>query len=180
MNLTLKVWRQKDRNSPGRFVTASEKRPGGHVFPRNARRGERGIDRARESLRVRLRLRKASAHVLARHQWRAPRRPPRHATCQLHMRHFKDGETITIEPWRARAFRRQGPYGRRAAFDRIIRLADLSPSTPAANPGRNAIPVPKEAAEASMDAAACIGCGACVAACKERLGDAFVAARSLT
>ena len=89
------------------------------------------------------------------------------ATCQLHMRNFKDGQTITIEPWRAKAF----PVVRdlitdRSAFDRIISAGGFISVNTGGAPDGNAVPVPKESAEKSMDAAACIGCGACVAVCK--------------
>ncbi len=100
------------------------------------------------------------------------------ATCQLHMRKFKDGETITIEPWRAKAF----PIVRdlvtdRSAFDRVIQAGGfVSVNTGAAQDG-NAIPVGKPDAERAMDAAACIGCGACVAACKNASAMLFVAAK---
>ena len=88
-------------------------------------------------------------------------------TCQLHMRVFKDGDTITVEPWRAKAIPDpEGPDGRphRVRPHRPGRRLHLG-RTPAAAPDANAIPVPKEKADRSMDAAACIGCGACVAAC---------------
>ena len=86
--------------------------------------------------------------------------------CQLHMRHFADGDTIVIEPWRSRAF----PVLRdlvvdRAALDRIIQAGGYISVNTGAAPDANAIPVAQEAAEKAMDAAACIGCGACVAAC---------------
>jgi succinate dehydrogenase / fumarate reductase iron-sulfur subunit len=99
-------------------------------------------------------------------------------TCQLHMRSFKDGDTITIEPWRATAF----PVLRdlvvdRSAFDRIIATGGfISVSTGNAQDA-NSLPVPKEAAELAMDAAACIGCGACVAACPNASAMLFVAAK---
>src|SRR5262249_9198694 len=101
------------------------------------------------------------------------------ATCQLHMRHFHDGETITIEPWRARAF----PIVRdlvtnRSAVDRIIQAGGFFSVTTGGTPDGNAIPVPKSIADSSMDAAACIGCGACVAACKNASAMLFVAAKT--
>jgi len=100
------------------------------------------------------------------------------ATCQLHMRKFSDGDQIVIEPWRAAAF----PIIKdlmvdRAAFDRIIQAGGFVSVNTGGTPDGNAIPVPKEAAEASMDAAACIGCGACVAACKNASAMLFVAAK---
>jgi succinate dehydrogenase / fumarate reductase iron-sulfur subunit len=100
------------------------------------------------------------------------------ATCQLHMRHFKDGETVTVEPWRAKAF----PLVRdlvtnRSAFDRIIHAGGFVSVNTGGTPDGNAIPVPKEISDLSMDAAACIGCGACVAACKNASAMLFVAAK---
>ena len=100
------------------------------------------------------------------------------ATCQLHMRNFKNGDTITIEPWRAKAF----PVVRdlitdRSAFDRIISAGGFISVNTGGAPDGNAIPVPKASAEKSMDAAACIGCGACVAVCKNASAMLFVAAK---
>jgi len=99
-------------------------------------------------------------------------------TCQLHMRSFSDGDTITIEPWRAAAF----PVLRdlvvdRRAFDRIIQAGGFVSVGTGSAPDGNAIPVPKDAAERSMDAASCIGCGACVAACPNASASLFVAAK---
>ncbi|HOK51952.1 MAG TPA: succinate dehydrogenase/fumarate reductase iron-sulfur subunit [Bacteroidales bacterium] len=99
-------------------------------------------------------------------------------TCQLHMRRFKDGETIWIEPWRAKAF----PVIRdlvvdRSAFDKIIQAGGYISVSTGGVPDANAIPIPKEKAELAMDAAQCIGCGACVAACKNASAMLFVAAK---
>jgi succinate dehydrogenase / fumarate reductase iron-sulfur subunit len=100
------------------------------------------------------------------------------ATCQLHMRHFKDGETITIEPWRARAFPIIKDLAtNRAAFDRIIQAGGFVSVNTGGTPDANALPVSKESADASMDAAACIGCGACVAVCKNASAMLFVSAK---
>ncbi len=103
---------------------------------------------------------------------------PAVATCQLYMRHFKDGDTITIEPWRARAF----PIIKdlvvdRSAFDRIIQAGGYISVNTSEAPEANSIPVPKQGADAAMDAAACIGCGACVAACPNASAMLFVAAK---
>ena len=100
------------------------------------------------------------------------------ATCQLHMRKFRDGDTITIEPWRAKAF----PVVRdlavdRSAFDRVIQAGGFVSVNTGSAPEANAIPVGKNSAETAMDAAACIGCGACVAACKNASAMLFVAAK---
>ena len=99
-------------------------------------------------------------------------------TCQLHMRHFKDGDTITIEPWRAKAF----PIIKdlvvdRSAFDKIIQEGGYISATTGGVPDANAIPIPKPQADEAMDAASCIGCGACVAACKNASAMLFVGAK---
>tara|TARA_B100000282_G_scaffold169804_1_gene122947 strand:- start:412 stop:1065 length:654 start_codon:yes stop_codon:yes gene_type:complete len=99
-------------------------------------------------------------------------------TCQLHMRHFKNGETIFIEPWRAKAF----PVIKdlvvdRSSFDRIIQSGGYVSVNTGSAPDGNAIPIPKKIAEEAFDAAACIGCGACVATCKNASASLFVAAK---
>ena len=99
-------------------------------------------------------------------------------TCQLHMRRFKSGETITIEPWRASAF----PVLKdlvvdRSAFDRIIEAGGYVSVNTGNAPDGNCIPVPGHRQEIAMDAAACIGCGACVAACKNASAMLFVSAK---
>jgi succinate dehydrogenase / fumarate reductase iron-sulfur subunit len=108
-----------------------------------------------------------------------PHGPDRGTTvCQLHMRRFKDGDTITVEPWRARAF----PVVKdlvvdRSAFDRIIAAGGYVSVNCGGAPDGNALPIPKEVAELAMDSAACIGCGACVAACKNASAHLFVSAK---
>jgi len=100
------------------------------------------------------------------------------ATCQLHMRSFRDGDVINVEPWRAKAF----PVIRdlivdRSALDRIIGAGGFISASTGGAQDANAILVPKVAAEAAMDAAACIGCGACVAACPNASASLFTAAK---
>lgn len=100
------------------------------------------------------------------------------ATCQLHMRKFEDGAHITVEPWRAAAF----PIIKdlcvdRSAFDRIVEAGGYITAPTGTAPDANLILVPKEVADASMDAAACIGCGACVAACPNGAAQLFTAAK---
>jgi succinate dehydrogenase / fumarate reductase, iron-sulfur subunit len=108
-----------------------------------------------------------------------PHGPDRGTTvCQLHMRRFKDGETITVEPWRAKAF----PVVKdlvvdRSAFDRIIAAGGFISANVGGAPDGNTIPIPKEIAELAMDSAACIGCGACVAACKNASAHLFMGAK---
>lgn len=99
-------------------------------------------------------------------------------TCQLHMRKFKEGETITIEPWRAKGF----PVIKdlivdRSAFDQILHAGGFVDVGTGGIPDANAIPIPKADADEAMDAAACIGCGACVAACKNSSAMLFVSAK---
>jgi succinate dehydrogenase / fumarate reductase iron-sulfur subunit len=105
---------------------------------------------------------------------------PRKATtaCQLHMRHFRDGDTIDVEPWRARAF----PVVKdlvvdRSAFDRIVRAGGYVSAPTGSAPDAHALPVPKPDADAAFEAAACIGCGACVAACPNGSAMLFTAAK---
>jgi len=108
-----------------------------------------------------------------------PHGPDRGTTvCQLHMRRFKDGDTITVEPWRARAF----PVVKdlvvdRSAFDRIIAAGGFVSANVGGAQDGNTILIPKDVSEAAMDSAACIGCGACVAACKNASAHLFVSAK---
>jgi len=108
-----------------------------------------------------------------------PHGPDRGTTvCQLHMRRFNDGDTITLEPWRARAF----PIVKdlvvdRSAFDRIIQAGGYVSANCGGAPDANAILIPRSAAEQAMDVAACIGCGACVAACKNASAALFTSAK---
>ena len=100
------------------------------------------------------------------------------ATCQLHMRKFESGDTITIEPWRASAF----PILRdlmvdRGAFDRIVEAGGFITAETGGAPDANLIPIPKPVADAAMDAAECIGCGACVAACPNGAANLFTGAK---
>ena len=99
-------------------------------------------------------------------------------TCQLHMRSFNDGDTIVVEPWRASSF----PIIKdlvvdRSAFDRIIEQGGYITAKTGTAPEANAIPVPKEVSDGSMDAAVCIGCGACVATCKNASAALFTSAK---
>lgn len=99
-------------------------------------------------------------------------------TCQLHMRHFNDGDELTLEPWRAKAF----PVIKdlvvdRSAFDRIIQAGGYVSVRAGCAPEANSVPVPKERADLAMDAAACIGCGACVASCPNASAMLFTAAK---
>ncbi|MEW6664300.1 MAG: succinate dehydrogenase/fumarate reductase iron-sulfur subunit [Thermodesulfobacteriota bacterium] len=181
IHLTLKVWRQKNSREKGRFdtyeardisvdmsflemldvvneqLTREGKEP--IVFDHDCREGICGSCGAMVN---------GLAHG-----------PERGTTlCQLHMRHFRDGETVVIEPWRSRAF----PVIKdlmvdRSAFDRIIQAGGYVSVNTGQAPEANSIPVPAEKAERAMDAAACIGCGACVAACPNASAMLFVSGK---
>ncbi len=100
------------------------------------------------------------------------------ATCQLHMRHFNDGDEITVEPWRASGFPViKDLVVNRSAFDRIIEAGGYISVNTGSAPDANLIPVPKDVADRAFDAAACIGCGACVAACPNGAAQLFTAAK---
>ena len=181
MNLTLHVWRQKDPQSPGRFVTYQATDVSTHmsflemldvVNEGLAARGEDPIafdHDCREGIC-------GTCGVMI--NGRAHGGQPRTTTCQLHMRKFHDGDTIVIEPWRASAF----PVVKdlivdRSAFDRIIARGGFITAPTGSAAEANAIPVPKEDAELAFDAATCIGCGACVAACPNASASLFTAAK---
>ena len=108
-----------------------------------------------------------------------PHGPDRGTTvCQLHMRRFKDGDTVTIEPWRARAFLVvKDLVVDRSAFDRIIAAGGYVSVNCGGAQDANSILIPKDISDAAMDSAACIGCGACVAACKNASAHLFVGAK---
>ncbi|MCB0657646.1 MAG: succinate dehydrogenase/fumarate reductase iron-sulfur subunit [Saprospiraceae bacterium] len=180
MKLTLKIWRQKSAQTAGAFVS----------YPVEANEHMsflEMLDVLNESL-----VEKREEPVAFDHDCREgicgtcdlvingrPHGPlPGTTTCQLHMRHFKDGETITIEPYRAKAF----PVVKdlvvdRSAFDRVIQAGGFISVNTGQAPDGNAIPIEKDIAAQSFDAAACIGCGACVAACPNGSAMLFTSAK---
>lgn len=181
MNLTLKVWRQKNANDKGRFETYQVKDISSEMSFLEM------IDVLNEDL-----VREGKDPIAFDHDCREGicgacsmyinGRPhgPWHAntTCQLHMRAYKDGDSIVIEPWRANAF----PVIKdlvvdRSAFDRIIQAGGYISVNTGNAVDANAIPVEKEHADKAFAAAACIGCGACVAACKNSSALLFVSAK---
>jgi succinate dehydrogenase / fumarate reductase, iron-sulfur subunit len=181
MNLTLKIWRQKNGQTPGRFETYEAR----HVIPDMSFLemldvvNEDLIARGQDPIAFDSDCREGICGMCSLVINGIPHGGHRGtATCQLHMRHFKDGDVITIEPWRARAF----PVIKdlvvdRTAFDRIMQAGGFVSVSTGGAPDGNAIPIAKEHQELAMDAAACIGCGACVAACKNASAMLFVAAK---
>jgi succinate dehydrogenase / fumarate reductase, iron-sulfur subunit len=181
MNLRLRVWRQRNAEAPGKFVEyrARDISPDMSFLEM--------LDVVNEEL-----IKSGEEQIAFDHDCRegicgscglvinGKAHGPLHATttCQLHMREFKDGETITIEPWRATPF----PVIKdlivdRSAFDRIIQSGGYISVSTGGAPDGNTIPIPKEDVDRAMDAAQCIACGACVAACKNASAMLFVAAK---
>ena len=181
MNLTLKIWRQKDANAAGSFVAydAPDVNPEMSFLEMLDVVNEGLIARGEEPIAFDSDCREGICGTCGMVINGIAHGGLRGTTaCQLHMRHFKDGQTLTIEPWRAKAF----PVIKdlivdRTAFDRIIQAGGFISVNTGGTPDANALPVPKTAAEESMDAAACIGCGACVAACKNASAMLFVSAK---
>ena len=180
MNLTLRVWRQKNTATPGQFVTyqASEISPDMSFLEMLDVVNDVLIKRGEEQIAFDHDCREGICGMCSLVINGTPHGPLQTTTCQLHMRSFRDGETITIEPWRASAF----PVLRdlvvdRSAFDRIIQAGGYISVSTGGAPDGNAIPIPKVDADKAFDAATCIGCGACVAACKNSSAMLFVSAK---
>jgi succinate dehydrogenase / fumarate reductase iron-sulfur subunit len=181
MNLTLKVWRQKDSKSEGALVAypAPDVNPDMSFLEMLDVVNEGLIAKGEEPIAFDSDCREGICGTCSMVINGIAHGGLKGTTvCQLHMRHFKDGDTITIEPWRARAF----PILRdlvtdRSAFDRIIQAGGFVSINTGGTPDGNALPVGKVEAEKAMDAAACIGCGACVAACKNASAMLFVSAK---
>ena len=181
MKLTLKVWRQEESNSAGRFVTyeASDVNPDMSFLEMLDVVNERLISRGEEPIAFDSDCREGICGTCGMVINGIAHGGLRGTTvCQLHMRHFKDGQTVTIEPWRAKAF----PVVKdlvvnRSGFDRIVQAGGFVSVNTGGTSDANTIPVAKTAADQAMDAAACIGCGACVAACKNASAMLFVAAK---
>jgi succinate dehydrogenase / fumarate reductase iron-sulfur subunit len=180
-NLTLKIWRQAGPDAPGTFET--------YAIPEISDEAsflelldvlnERLISEGKEAVIFDHDCREGicgTCSLMINGQAHGPQRGT--ATCQLHMRKFKDGDTIVVEPWRSRSF----PIIKdlmvdRSAFDRIIEAGGFITAPTGGAPDANLIPVPKPVADAAMDAAECIACGACVAACPNGAANLFTAAK---
>jgi succinate dehydrogenase / fumarate reductase iron-sulfur subunit len=181
MKLTLKVWRQKNAQAPGRFETYEHPEVDEHMsfLEMLDVLNQRLIERGEEPIAFDHDCREGICGICSLMVSGVAHGPERATTvCQLHMRHFKDGDTVTIEPWRAKAF----PVIKdlivdRSSFDRIIQAGGFISAGVGGAPDANAIPVPKPNADRAMDAATCIGCGACVAACPNASAMLFTSAK---
>jgi succinate dehydrogenase / fumarate reductase iron-sulfur subunit len=181
MNLTLHVWRQKNRNELGKFVSyqAPDISPDMSFLEMLDVVNEDLISRGQEPIAFDSDCREGICGMCSLVINGIPHGGHKGtATCQLHMRHFQDGETITIEPWRARAFPIvKDLVTNRSAFDRIIQAGGFVSVNTGGTADANALPIAKTLSDSAMDAAACIGCGACVAVCKNASAMLFVAAK---
>lgn len=182
MKLTLKVWRQKSANDKGKLETYSLDNVSEHMsfLEMMDVLNEQLINDEQEPVAFDHDCREGICGMCSMHINGEPHGPDRGVTtCQLHMRKFKDGDTIYIEPFRAKGF----PVIKdlvvdRTAFDRIQHAGGfVSVNTSGNTQDANAIPIPKADADKAFDAATCIGCGACVAACKNASAMLFVSAK---
>ncbi len=182
MNLTLKIWRQKNKNDKGRMETYQVKdvSPDQSFLEMLDVLNESLVEEGKDPVAFDHDCREGICGMCSLFINGEAHGPGRQiTTCQLHMRSFKDGETIYIEPWRAAAF----PVVKdlvvdRSSFDRVIQAGGfVSVNTSGNTIDANAIPIPKENADKAFDAATCIGCGACVATCKNSSAMLFVSAK---
>jgi succinate dehydrogenase / fumarate reductase iron-sulfur subunit len=182
MNLTLKIWRQKDAKSPGKMVTYPISNIEGHMsfLEMMDILNDELIEKGEEPVAFDHDCREGICGMCSMYINGEAHGPDRRVTtCQLHMRMFKDGETIHIEPFRANSF----PVLKdlmvdRGAFERIQQSGGyISVNTSGNTQDANSLPIPKADADLAMDAATCIGCGACVATCKNSSAMLFVSAK---
>lgn len=181
LNLTLKIWRQVNSEARGEFETYQVSEISTHMsfLEMLDVLNEQLIEKGQEPVAFDHDCREGicgTCGVMINGQAHGPDRET--TTCQLHMRRFQDGDTIVIEPWRARAF----PVVRdlvvdRSALDHVISAGGYISVNTGNAPDGNAVPVPRHDQEKAMDAAACIGCGACVAACKNASAALFTSAK---
>ena len=181
MDLTLKIWKQKNAKAKGKFVVypISGISPDSSFLEMLDILNEKLVAEGKDPVTFDHDCREGICGACGLYINGHPHGPDSAiTTCQLHMRKFSDGDTIVIEPWRAKSF----PVIKdlvvdRYAFDKIIQAGGFVSVNTGTVPEANAIPVKKVNADLAMDAAACIGCGACVAACKNASAMLFVAAK---
>lgn len=181
MDLTLKIWRQKDSKSKGAFKTYEVKdvSPDASFLEMLDEFNEGQVMKGEVPVNFDSDCREGICGACSLYVNGRPHGPDSAITiCQMHMRNFKDGQTVIIEPWRSKAFPVISDLMvDRSAFDRIIQAGGYVSVSTGGTPDANDTPVNKLKAEAAMDAAACIGCGACVAACKNASAVLFVSAK---
>ncbi|MDA3883180.1 MAG: succinate dehydrogenase/fumarate reductase iron-sulfur subunit [Bacteroidales bacterium] len=181
LNLTLKVWRQKGPKEKGHFETYSLQNisPDSSFLEMMDVLNEQLVTEDKEPIAFDHDCREGICGMCSLYiNGRAHGPDEDITTCQLHMRKFKDGETITVEPWRSAGF----PVIKdlivdRGAFDKIMAAGGFVSVNTGGIPDANAIPISKDKADEAMDAASCIGCGACVATCKNGSAMLFVSAK---
>jgi succinate dehydrogenase / fumarate reductase iron-sulfur subunit len=181
MDLTLKIWRQPAADEKGKFVSYQVQNISAEAsfLEMLDILNERLVVEGEDPVAFDHDCREGICGACSLYINGRPHGPDKGiTTCQMHMRRFKDGETIVIEPWRAKPF----PVIKdlmvdRTAFDEIIRAGGYISVNTGGVPDANAIPIPKRDADTAMDAASCIGCGACVAACKNASAMLFVSAK---
>ncbi len=181
MKFTLKIWRQKNNKDKGAFKTYELDGVSKDMsfLEMIDVLNEQLIDKDEDPVHFDHDCREGICGMCSMHINGEPHGPLKGVTtCQLHMRSFSDGETITIEPWRAKAF----PIVKdlavdRSAFDRVIQSGGYINVNTGGTPDANEIPISKSVADEAFDAATCIGCGACVAACKNASAMLFVSAK---
>ncbi|MCG8385072.1 MAG: succinate dehydrogenase/fumarate reductase iron-sulfur subunit [Cytophagales bacterium] len=180
MRITLKVWRQKNTQDKGNFKTykLDNISPDMSFLEMFDVLNEQLVRQGEDPVHFDHDCREGICGMCSLYINGKPHGPKQTTTCQLHMRSFNDGDTITVEPWRATAF----PVLKdlvvdRTSFDRVIQAGGYISINTGGVPDANEIPIPKKDADKAMDAAACIGCGACVAACKNASAMLFVSAK---
>ncbi|WP_129714250.1 succinate dehydrogenase/fumarate reductase iron-sulfur subunit [Pedobacter sp. SYP-B3415] len=181
MNLTLKVWRQKNSKSAGKLVDyqVSDISPDMSFLEMFDVLNEQLINKGEEPIVFDHDCREGICGMCSMFINGRPHGPKQGiTTCQLHMRSFKDGDTIVVEPWRAAAFPVIKDLATdRSSFDRIIASGGFISVNTGNAQDANALPIPKRQADAAFEAAACIACGACVATCKNASAMLFVSAK---
>lgn len=180
MKIKLKVWRQKNANDKGGFNTYNldDVSPDMSFLEMFDVLNEDLLRKGEDPVHFDHDCREGICGMCSMYINGHPHGPKQTTTCQLHMRSFNDGDTITVEPWRAKAF----PVVKdlvvdRSSFDRVIQAGGYVSVNTGGVPDANEIPIPKKVADEAFDAATCIGCGACVAACKNASAMLFVSAK---
>lgn len=180
MKITLKVWRQKNAQDKGGLKTyqLDDVSPDMSFLEMFDVLNEQLVKKGEEPVHFDHDCREGICGMCSMYINGRPHGPKQTTTCQLHMRSFKDGDTIVVEPWRAQAF----PVVKdlvvdRTSFDRIIQAGGYVSVNTGGVPDANEIPIPKKIADEAFDAATCIACGACVAACKNASAMLFVSAK---